>query len=309
MEKVKAARLSILSNASLVVGKVVVGLSINSVSVLAEAIHSTIDLLAAVIAFFSVREASKPADEDHPFGHGKYENVSGVVEALLIFVAAGWIIYEATRRLFDGGVVTNALPGLIVMGLSAGINWFVSAYLMRTAEATDSVALRADAMHLRTDVYSSLGVFGSLLVISLTGIQTLDPIVAMGVALLILKAAWELTRDSLLPLLDVSLPPAEQKTIRNVLARFEDRYLEVHTVRSRKSGAERHVDLNLVLPRAAQLSDAHILCDEIEAAMKEALPNSTILIHVEPCDSRGWEKCNENCKVCYPTTNFKTGYE
>lgn len=304
MSKVRVAGLSILSNAGLVAGKVVVGLAINSVSVLAEAAHSGIDLLAAVVAFFSVREASKPADEHHPFGHGKIENVSGTVEAGLIFLAAGWIVYEAVRRLLGQGAVGATGPGLAVMGVSALVNWAVSSRLLRVARETDSVALQADALHLRTDVWTSLGVFAGLLGIRLTGWRLLDPLMAIAVAGLVLKAAYDLTRASFLPLLDISLPAEEQRVILEVLDQYRPRYLEVHSLRTRSAGPERHVDLHLVLPRVTPLADAHQLCDEIEEALRRRLPNASILIHVEPCDQREDRPCDADCRVCYPACDL-----
>lgn len=294
------AQLSVASNSLLVAGKVGVGLAIHSVGVLAEAVHSGIDLLAALIAYFSVREASKPADERHPFGHGKIENLSGTVEAGLIFVAAVWILYEATHRLLGHGAVAATGPGLAVMGASAAVNWFVSARLFRAARQTHSVALEADALHLRTDVWTSLGVFAGLLGIRLTRWQALDPLAAIAVALLVLKAAYDLTRTSFLPLLDVSLPREEQEVILKTLEEYRPRYLEVHMLRTRRAGAERHIDLHMVLPKVTPLHESHRLCDEIEAALAARIPHAHVLIHVEPCDQREGLPCDADCSVCYP---------
>ncbi len=301
MEKVRVAKLSVASNTVLVAGKVGVGLAIDSVSVLAEAVHSGIDLLAALIAYFSVREASKPADEHHPFGHGKIENLSGTIEAGLIFLAAGWIVYEAAQRLLRGGGAVEATGlGLGVMGVSALVNWIVSSRLFHAARRTHSVALEADALHLRTDVWTSLGVFAGLLGIHLTGWRILDPLAAIGVAALVLKAAYDLTRQSFLPLLDVSLPPEEQRLILDTLEEYRPRYLEVHMLRTRRAGAERHIDLHMVLPKVTPLHESHRLCDEIEAALAARIPHAHVLIHVEPCDQREGLPCETDCRVCYP---------
>lgn len=300
MEKVRVARMSVASNTVLVAGKVGVGLAINSVSVLAEAAHSGIDLLAALIAYFSVREASKPADERHPFGHGKIENLSGTIEAGLIFLAAAWILYEAVHRLAGDGAVQATGPGLAVMGASAAVNWFVSARLFQAARQTHSVALEADALHLRTDVWTSLGVFAGLLGIRLTGWQALDSLAAIAVALLVVKAAYDLTRTSFLPLLDVSLPPEEQEVILKTLEEYRPRYLEVHMLRTRRAGAERHIDLHMVLPKVTPLYESHRLCDEIEAALAARIPHAHVLIHVEPCDQREGLPCEADCRACYP---------
>lgn len=301
MDKIAAARLSVASNTLLVVLKLAIGIAINSVSVIAEAIHSGLDLLAALIAYLSVREAGKPADERHPFGHGKIENLSGTIEGLLILVAAGWIIFEAVGRLLDGGRVESTGAGLAVMGLSAAANLAISTYLFRVARATHSVALEADAMHLRTDVYTSLSVFAGLFLIALTGRQVFDPLLAVIVGLLIALASFDLIKASFLPLLDISLPADERAAIMRVLEKFEGRYLNVHSLRTRRSGAERHIDLHMVLPKAMPISEAHRLCDEVEAALASAIPHAQVLIHVEPCDHEGGP-CATECHACRSAT-------
>ena len=152
--KIKVARLSIASNSFLIVIKLLAGLFSGSVSVISEAIHSGMDLVAALIAFFSVRISDRPADSKHPYGHGKFENVSGVIEAVLIFIAAVWIILEAVRKLLHQSDVEKIHLGLIVMAISALVNFLVSGKLYKIAKATDSIALEADARHLKTDVYT-----------------------------------------------------------------------------------------------------------------------------------------------------------
>lgn len=201
--KSNVAMLSVLSNASLMILKLVAGTLIGSVSVISEAIHSGMDLLAAIIAFFAVRKSGKPADEDHPFGHGKVENISGTVEAILIFIAACWIIFEAVRKLRNPEPMDDAWLGIAVMLISVVANIFVSMRLFKVGKETDSVALIADAWHLRTDVYTSVGVFGGLVVIMAGGfvfpgadLRWVDPAAAIGVAILIIKAAYHLTVES-----------------------------------------------------------------------------------------------------------------
>ncbi|MHB8945748.1 MAG: cation diffusion facilitator family transporter, partial [Bacillota bacterium] len=212
-QRVSTARLSVVSNTLLVVMKLIVGLMMGSVSVISEAIHSGLDLAAALIAFFSLKQAAKPPDQVHRYGHGKIENVSGVIEAILIFVAAIWIIVEAVRRLAHGGTVEALGWGVAIMAISAVVNTIVSEVLFRVARKTESIALEADALHLRTDVYTSVGVAGGLALLKLTGLHILDPLVALGVAALIIRAAWELTMTAFRPLLDVSLPKDEEDQI------------------------------------------------------------------------------------------------
>jgi cation diffusion facilitator family transporter len=198
--KEKTAHLSIISNTSLVILKFVVGFAIGSVSIISEAIHSSMDLLAAVIAFFSVKKSAEPPDASHSFGHGKFEDVSGLIEALLIFVAAIVIIIEASLKLLggQGHEFSPALlsAGIMVMGISVLANWYVSTRLMKVARETESIALESDAWHLRTDIYTSLGVFAGLILIHFTGLTVLDPIIAIAVGLVILNAAFNLLKRS-----------------------------------------------------------------------------------------------------------------
>ena len=198
--KSRAALISVASNTTLVVFKLVVGLLIGSVSVISEAVHSGVDLIASLIALFAVRTASKPADEGHPFGHGKVENISGTIEALLIFGAAAYIIFEAVKKLLHPTAVESLGWGVTVMGISAVANFFVSRMLFKVGRETQSVALEADGWHLRTDVYTSVGVMAGLafmwaaqLVFPTHNWEWVDPVVAMGIALLIIRAAYRLT--------------------------------------------------------------------------------------------------------------------
>ena len=296
-EKTQVAALSVVSNTFLTLAKVVIGLASGSVSILSEGIHSGIDLLASFIALFAVRESGKPADSGHAYGHGKIENVSGTIEAVLIFVAALMIIREAIQKIQEiyhgfGGQVENLGLGMVIMGVSAIMNMIVSSRLMRVAKRTDSVALEADALHLRTDVYTSIAVFVGLLMIELTGWIILDPLIALGVALMIMKAAYELTKKAVLPLVDVSLPDEECEIITVVLLGHADEFLEFHKLRTRKAGAERQVDLHLVVAKYTSVLDVHELCDIIEQEINLRLQGSHVLIHAEPCSTR-----DEECPV------------
>lgn len=308
-QKTQAAALSVTSNILLTFAKVVIGLVSGSVSILSEGIHSGMDLLAAFIALFSVRESGKPADSRHAYGHGKIENVAGTVEAILIFAAALMIIVEAVNRIQEiitgeGGNVENLSLGLFVMGFSAAINLFVSAQLMKVAKRTDSVALEADALHLRTDVYTSAGVFIGLFLIAITGWAIIDPLIALIVALMIIKAAFELTKKAFSPLVDVSLPDEECIIIAEVLQCHAEEFVEFHKLRTRKAGSERHVDLHLVVDKYTSVIDAHELCDLIEQEIKLKLKGTHVLIHAEPCSTM-YTECpadaglNTFCQRCH----------
>ena len=304
-DKMKAARLSIASNTVLTLGKLGVGISMNSVSVISEAIHSGLDLMAALIAFFSIREASKPADDRHHYGHGKFENVAGITEAILIFVAAVMIIFNAYPKIFGGVEIHSLGLGAIVMGISALVNFFISRELMRVARKTESPALAADAWHLRTDVYTSVGVFAGIVAIQLTGMTILDPLIAIAVAFLIIKAAVDLIRDSMCSILDVRLPESEELTIKEVLTTYSSQFVEFHKLRTRKAGSQRYVDLHLVVPREWAINRVHALCDQIEEDICNRFAGALVLIHTEPCgqhceDCSQAEEYNQRGRKCEP---------
>ncbi len=279
--KVAVARLSILSNTLLITMKVVAGILSGSVSIISEAIHSFMDLLASVVAYFSVRISGVPADSRHPYGHGKFENISGVVEALLIFIAAFWIIYEAVHKIIRPEPVGQFAIAVAVMAVSAVVNLIVSRKLYKVARETDSVALEADALHLKTDVYTSAGVAAGLLLMWITGIHLLDPLVAILVALLILKESFELFRRAFAPLLDHALPDAEVKEIAAIIGRHCTGRMDFHDLRTRKAGSQKYIDFHLNLDPEMRVREAHELCDRIEQDLKNALREAEVTIHVE----------------------------
>jgi cation diffusion facilitator family transporter len=289
VRKSRAAAYSVLSNSLLVGGKLAIGLLIGSVSVISEAIHSAVDLLAALIAWFAVRMSAKPADADHPFGHGKIENLSGTIEALLILVAAVWIIFEAVAKLRHPEPVEHPGLGAAIMAVSVVANWLVSRHLFTVGRETDSVALIADAWHLRTDIWTSLGVMAALGVMALTGwlwpgagLHWIDPVAAILVALLILHAAWELTVSAGRDLVDAALPAAELEAIRTAALGADPAVQAVAGMRARKAGAERLVEVTIAVPGSLSVDAGHAIADRVEAAVALALPRTTTMVHIEP---------------------------
>ncbi|MBR6447247.1 MAG: cation transporter [Methanomicrobium sp.] len=275
--KKKTARLSIISNTSLFILKIAVGLCIGSVSIISEAIHSGMDLLAAIIAFFSVKMSAEPADTQHEFGHGKFEDVSGLIEASLIFAAAVMIIWEAASKLIAGD--TELIPdtmlysGLAVMGISAVVNWYVSARLMKVAKLTESIALESDAMHLKTDIYTSI-----------------------GVAFVIIHAAYDLAKRSSLDLIDYSLPDEDKEKIRAIICRHQTEYRGFHGLRTRRGGPNIFIEFHMVVAGEETVRESHRIGDEIEADIRKEYPRAFITIHVEPCrDIADCKRCGEFC--------------
>jgi len=278
--KVSIARLSILSNSVLIVLKLVVGVISGSVSIISEAIHSSMDLVAAIIAYLSVRVSDNPPDSRHPYGHGKIENISGVIEALLIFIAAIWIIIEAAKKLMGESIELDSIGlGSIVMLVSAIINTIVSRRLYKVARETNSVALEADALHLKTDVYTSLGVAIGLGLIMITGINWLDPVVAILVALFIIRESYHLLKRAFTPLLDTAWAETEITDLEKTLTRLEVNY---HDLRTRVAGNYRFIDLHINIPSSESVGNAHQYCDKIENELTDIYENLTVTIHVEP---------------------------
>jgi cation diffusion facilitator family transporter len=277
--KRNTARLSVISNTLLIILKLIVGLVTHSVSILSEAIHSSLDLVAAVIAYFSVRISGSPADKEHPFGHGKAENVSGVVEALLIFVASIWIVYEAVKKIINPVEASSLGLGSLVMFISAVVNIFVSRRLYKVAKKTNSVALEADALHLKTDVFTSLGVAVGLLLITLTGIHLLDPIIAILVACFILYESFKLLRKAFNPLLDTALSEDDIDKVESILASMGVKY---HDLKTRAAGHQRFIEFHLDAHPEETIEKIHKQCDAIEERLSLEFQDISVVIHPEP---------------------------
>jgi cation diffusion facilitator family transporter len=297
-EKSRVASLSVLSNTVLLTAKLIVGFMIGSVSVISEGIHSGIDLIAAIIAFFSVRKSSQPPDAAHYYGHGKFENVSGAIEAILIFVAAGLIIREAYLRLVNGVEIEEVNLGILVMVISIIANLYVSQRLFKTARKTESIALEADAWHLRTDILTSAGILAGLLIIRFTGITILDPIMAILVAIFILRAAVQLSVKSVRDLVDVRLPPNEENRIKSIIQKYSGSYFEFHEMRTRKAGSDRFIDFHLVVCKDASIEAAHDLADAMEQEIIRDFPRASVIIHLEPCEM------HRPCSACPKTPHL-----
>jgi cation diffusion facilitator family transporter len=300
--KVRVAIVSVVSNTALVVIKLFIGMLIGSVSIISEAIHSGFDLLAAVIALFSVKTSSIPPDSNHPFGHGKIENISGTIEALLILVAAIWIIIEAAKKLMHPEPIEVIGWGIGVMLVSVVLNIVVSGMLFKVGRETDSIALQADAWHLRTDVYTSIGVMVSLTLIWVgqwlfpdKNFFWLDPVAAMGVALLIIKAAYDLTTQSTKDLLDVHLPRVEIEWIRQCILDQNSVVRGFHDLKTRKSGHFRFVEFHLKVDPDISVMNSHDITKILKKKIRTQLPETTVTIHIEPCDSDCVDKCIEGC--------------
>ena len=229
-------------------------------------------------------KSSEPADECHPFGHGKYEDMSGFIEGGLIIFAAFYIIYEACRKLFFGAnSEMDTTLGIYVMLFAVVANIF------HVAKKSNSVSLFADGEHLRTDVYSSLGVMAGLILIKITGIHLLDPIIAICVALFIVKAGYSISKETLNNLLDGSLPAKDLKAIEDIINSYDNKCIKGYkNLKARRSGPSTDIEITMLFPNEMTIYECHNICDEIEALIQEKLGASTIIIHSEP------ENCKQN---------------
>lgn len=286
-----AARLSVFVVVGLIVLKVAFGVITGSLSVLAQAVDSFLDLVAVTVTIFAINIAAKPADEEHPFGHGKVENIAAIVQAILIFVAGGTIIYSAVRRIQTDSALELTEAGMAVMAVSILASIFLSRHLIAVARKEDSMVLEANARNISADVYSAGAVLAGLIAVRLTGLSIIDAILAGLVALFIIKVAIDVLRRSFGGLVDVKLPEEEEKAIH---AAITEHYgwdvVNFHNLRTRKAGSHRYIDLHLVMPKHVSLKEAHDMCDHLETDIEMRLVRTDVTIHVEPCD--------DNCPAC-----------
>lgn len=281
-EKKFAAALSITSNTLVFLFKIVAGILSGSISIISEAIHSVSDFLASVLTFFAVTRSSEPADKEHPFGHGKYEDMSGFIEGGLIILAGIYIIYESSKKLIYGyELKSEPLLGIAAMGFAVLANFLVSQYLFYVAKKSDSVSLKADGEHLRTDIYSSLGVLIGLILIKYTGLAILDPIIAIIVALIIFKAGFEISKETLNNLLDSSISDEDIEKIENIIKNNQV-VKGYKNIKGRKSGQYKEVELTLLFNEDMKIKCCHNICDQIECEIKNEIENASIVIHPEP---------------------------
>ena len=285
--KTGAAMLSVVSNLILIALKIVAGALTGSIAIITEAVHSSIDLIASVIAFVSVRRADEPADVDHPYGHEKAESVAASIEGMLILVGAGVIIYEAAHRLAIGAEVESLGFGIAVIAFSAVANGCVALFLRRQAKRHSSPALAGDAAHLGTDALTSVGVLFGLIAVEATGAEAIDSAVAIVVAVVIVIAGVRILRRSTGALVDEAPPPAEMDRIEEAIARVRPpEMVGYHKLRARVAGNRRYIDMHAQFRTGTSLERAHSLAHELRDAIEGELRDAEVLIHVEPETSR-----------------------
>lgn len=281
----RAAAISVAATAALTICEIMVGVLSGAISVVANGVQSALDLVSALTAWFAVSQASKPPDESHRYGHGKIDSLLGAVQALLIWVAAGFIAAEAIQKFLKGTTVDYPLAAMVMMGITVAVDVGVARYLFHIARKHGSLALEADAWHLQADALSAISVFVGLVVLNLTGWHFMDPLLAVFISALIVKAGFGILKQAIDHLLDTALPEEEEALIDKVLNSHAHKFINAHRIRTRQSGKHRYVDLHLVVRDDMTVEEAHRLCDEIENDIRKALPNTDVTIHVESASS------------------------
>lgn len=280
--KSSAALLSILSNTTLVILKIVVGLLSGSVSILSEAMHSGMDLMASCIAFISVRMSSRPPDKTHPYGHGKIENLTASIEALLLLGVVFFIIREAVKKILVPEPLHQTELAIAVMLFSMIANIIVSKILYHVAKREDSIALEGNALHLKTDIYTSAGIALGLILIYFTDLYILDPIIAIATALLILRETIRLMRHALNPLLDSKLTEEEEQRIIAVIEQFRPLIHDYHDLKTRRSGSQRYIEFHLELDPSLSILEFEQISNQIEQGIDQAMEQQVLTtIHAE----------------------------
>lgn len=285
-ERLRASRAAIVTVVGLLAIKVAVGLATSSVGILSQAVDSATDLVASALAYLAVRKSIEPPDPLHSYGHSKYENLASFVVGLIIIFAVVLVAREAVERLFDGERVTMVQYGIAVMAVSVAVNLVASSLLFRIARRERSMALEADATHLRNDVLSNLGVLVGLVVIFLTGLEVIDSLIALVLSAYIVYGAFRLVRRASADLLDEAIDPEEERIVREVLGENAPSYRSFHALRTRQAGAEDFIELHLEVDSSMRVDEAHELAHRLELEVQERLPHVRATIHVEPAGTR-----------------------
>ncbi|SRR6266508_1607811 len=287
---VRIAAISLVTTAVLLVLKLVLGFISGSIAVLSDAVDSGTDLTAGAAALISVRIAAQPADEEHPYGHGKIETISASVAATIVAIGGGVVVFQAVRRLVGEEHDINVGVGLIAVIISAAANIVLAFFMRREANRSHSMALRAESTHLQTNVVQACAIIAGLLLVAVTDELVFDPLVALGLAAYMGWTALGLVRIAAAEMMDTSLPEQDLRVIYDVLVAHQHEVRGFHRLRTRRTGAVRHVDMHLLVDPGLSVTQAHPISDSIEHEIEEQLPGTIAVIHVEPDDGQHAEE-------------------
>lgn len=289
--KRRAAGTSLGFNVLSTLFKLIAAVLTGSVALLSEAVHSMTDVVASIIAYLSIKAASVPPDEEHPYGHGKIESLAGFGESVLLLLIVIYIAVESVQRLVSGAAVERLSFGIVVMGLSAAGSVAIGIYVSIVGRRTGSLALKSNGQHLRVDAVSSLGVVIALAITALTGWERADSIVALILAGWIGIGSWTIAKSAFDQLIDRRLPDEEVETIRLLASQYPE-ILNYHRLRSRLSGTDRYIDMHIVVPNEMTLVDAHEVADRLEKEIADRLYPAEVVIHVDPYDEAKEDRRN-----------------
>ena len=282
----RAAVVPVLSNAFVLVLKAVVGLMTGSIAVLSDAMDSLEDVGASLFDLWSVRLSAKPADQEHPYGHGKVEGIAATAEGLLIGGGGVFIFYQAIHRLISGQAEIGVGLGLVAMIVTAFVNLGVVFHIARAAKETGSLVLTAASRHLWTNVAQAIAVITALVLVGLTGRREFDAVAALVLSAFLVFSASRIITGAVRQIMDVRLPLDEEEVIQGALSRYEGQVVGFHKLRTRRSGHQRYVELHLIVDPKRSVEEIHTVCDGIEGDIQERLPGAEVTIHVEPDDGR-----------------------
>jgi cation diffusion facilitator family transporter len=288
-----AAQLLLITAIGLIILKSIASVLTGSISILAQGADSLMDVFAGLVSYSTIKVSEQPADEQHPYGHGKAEDMGGMVQALLLFGAGAFIIYSAIRRIIEKAPVESPEAGIVVMVFSIVVSLLLSRHLKKVARRTDSVVLTANADNIRGDVFSAIAVLAGLLLVKMTGISYIDSIMAIGVALYVWISGYRAMRESVSGLVDVRLPPEDELVIKEVLREHGNEIAGFHKLRTRHVGSQHNLDFHVLLNPDLSLNLSHEIAEKIETEIEERLPESSVVIHMEPCEG--------HCSVCRAT--------
>ncbi len=294
--KLRAAIFSICGALSLAIIKLIIAIFSGSMAVMASAIDSLLDIAMSGINYMALRQAEQPPDQSHPFGHGKFETLATLFQALVISASGGWIIYEAVTRLGQTNRLVNVNQGIGVLAFSAVVSWFIARQLRKTAKETDSSALEADSLHFRMDIYSNLGLMTGLLMVRWFNVTWLDPALSILVASYILHEALQLIKRSLTDILDHELPEEIQQQVHQLITTHQGQLAGYHGLRTRRAGSLKIMDFHLEVCKDMTVAEAHDLTESLEKRIMREIPGSDVIIHIDPCSV---QTCpgKENCEI------------
>jgi cation diffusion facilitator family transporter len=264
-------------------------------AVIASAVDSILDILMSSVNFVAIRKAEEPADECHPFGHGKYETVATLIQAFIITISGSWIIFEAGRRLVQGSTLQNLEGGVGVLVISLLASIAISRYLKRIAKETDSSALEADSLHFAMDVYTNLALAIGLVIVSFVDLPWLDPALSIVVGLYILIEAFSLVRHGMRDVLDAELPAGVREKVTHLIESHGEHLVDYRNLRTRRAGSQKFMDLEMVVCRHLSVEEAHDIADQLEENIKKSINGADVTIHIEPCkkdDCPGMDVCS-----------------